>query len=372
MGSTWNISNIQGVNKESTWTPQLPVGECNLQKWGTTAMVIDLVSALLPFHPIHSSTTKALFIVIASCNNKRLKFLMLMQHAWVHLGDIPIPSQPFTYGGIGLVSAVHHILLPNVMYGILTILILSIQVACALPGTQGANLDIAAAYRTLPILPDHRQYLCCQIKGRYYMDHNFPFEACLAHYCLGRVVDAIVDILNAVQISPVLKWGDDLFPIWFLKSSTPQSNGSVSYSYTYDLAFSKDILTPLCVPWHATKWKDFSSKPIYLGLVWDFDKCTVALTELKHIKYLTEVTNFLQKHSTSCVEKKLAMSLLGTLSHITVVHQDSHSYFSALSAFISTFTNEHKPRYPHSSVIKDLEWWSIKLTQTNFARPLSP
>jgi hypothetical protein len=87
------------------------------------------------------------------------------------------------------------------------------QVASAPPGTQGANLDIAAAYRTLPILPDHRRYLCCQVKGGYYMDHNFPFGACSAHYCLGRLVDAIIDILHAVNISPVPKWADDLFPI---------------------------------------------------------------------------------------------------------------------------------------------------------------
>jgi hypothetical protein len=67
-------------------------------------MVIDLVSLLLPFHPIHSSTTKALYTVNASCNGKRLKFLVLMH------GDVPIPPQPFIYGEIGLVSAAHHIL----------------------------------------------------------------------------------------------------------------------------------------------------------------------------------------------------------------------------------------------------------------------
>ena len=136
-----------------------------------------------------------------------------------------------------------------------------IQVASTPPGTQGANLDIAAAYRTLPILPDHRRYLCYQIKGGYYMDHNFPFGACSAHYCLGRVVDAMVDILNAVKISPVLKWGDDLFPIQFPKNSTTQANESVSYIYTYDLAFFKDILAPLHIPWHPTKWNDFSPRP---------------------------------------------------------------------------------------------------------------
>jgi len=98
----------------------------------------------------------------------------------------------------------------------------------------------------------------------------------------------------------------------------------------------------------------------------------MALSEPKCIKYLTKVNDFLQTHSSTHIEKKLAMSILGTLSHVTVIHQDSQSYLSMLSAFILTFTNEHKPHYPQSSVIKDLERWSKKLTQTNFARPLSP
>jgi hypothetical protein len=241
------------------------------------------------------------------------------------------------------------------------------QIASAPPGTQGANLDIAAAYRTLPILPDHRRYLCCQVKGGYYMDHNFPFGACSAHYCLGRLVDAIVDILHAVGISPVPKWADDLFPIRFPISSYATSDGSTSYRYAYDLDSFKKFLSPLSVPWHNTKWKDFSSKPVYLGLVWDFDKRTVALDEPKRVKYLTKVNDFLVHHLSSRVEKKLAMSLLGTLSHVTVVHQDGRSYLSTLSAFISTFTNEHKPRYPRTSVIKDLQWWSSKLSETGFA-----
>jgi hypothetical protein len=50
-------------------------------KWGTAAMVIDLVSPLLLFRPIYSSATKALFAVITSCIGKRMKFLVFMQHA---------------------------------------------------------------------------------------------------------------------------------------------------------------------------------------------------------------------------------------------------------------------------------------------------
>jgi hypothetical protein len=165
--------------------------------------------------------------------------------------------------------------------------------------TLSANLDIAAAYWTLPILPDHRCYLCCQVKRSYYMDHNFPFGACSAHYCLGRLVDAIVDILHAVKISPVPKWADDLFPIWLPNGTIVEPEGSTSYKYPYNLDSFKQFLSPLSIPWHDTKWNDFSSKPVYLGLVWDFNNHTVALTEPKCIKYLSKVNNFLLSHSSS-------------------------------------------------------------------------
>jgi hypothetical protein len=203
------------------------------------------------------------------------------------------------------------------------------------------------------------------------MDHNFPFGACSAHYCLGRVVDAIVDILQAVKIAPVPKWGDDLFPIRFPIGTIAESDGSFAYKYSYNLTLLKDTLAPLGVPWHASKWNDFCSKPVYLGLVWDFENRTVALAEHKREKYLTKLVNFLHLNSSRRILKKDALSLLGTLSHVTVVHQDGRSYLSSLSSFISTFTNDFKPRYPRLSVIKDLEWWVSKLSHAGFTRPLS-
>ena len=204
------------------------------------------------------------------------------------------------------------------------------------------------------------------------MDHCFPFKAKNAHNRLSITIDTVVDILQAVHIGPIPKWADELFPIRFPDCSTLHDDGSISYLYPYDLSALKDAVAPLCIPWHTTKWNDFSSSPVYLGLIWDFDHHTFALSEPKREKYLTKICEFLCAHSTSRVRKKLAMSILGTLSHVTIVHQDGRSYLSALSTFISSFTSEFKPRYPSSAVFKDLEWWVNKLSVPNLTRPLSP
>ena len=82
------------------------------------------------------------------------------------------------------------------------------------------------------------------------------------------------------------------------------------------------------------------------------------------------MSDFLHNHSSSRVFKKHSTSLLGTLSHITIVHQDGHSYLSALTTFISTFTSDYIPHYPRSAVLKDLEWWASKLSQPNIYHSL--
>ena len=98
--------------------------------------------------------------------------------------------------------------------------------------------------------------LCCE----YFLPKN-------AHNRLGIVVDAIIDILKSVRIGPIHKWADDLFPVRFPIDSVDGMNGSISYCYSYDLSSLKEAVAPLCVPWHATKWNNFSSTPVYLGLI---------------------------------------------------------------------------------------------------------
>ena len=166
------------------------------------------------------------------------------------------------------------------------------------------------------------------------MDHNFPFRACSAHYCLGQVVDVIVDILQAVNILQCPN-GEMICFLLTSQSAPPLTSTSTT---------SSSSKTPLSIPWHASKWNDFSSMPTYLGLVLDFENRTVALAEHKHEKYLAKLTEFLCLNSSSRILKKDALHLLRTLSHVTIVHQDGRNYLSALSSFISSFTSDHKPR----------------------------
>ena len=161
------------------------------------------------------------------------------------------------------------------------------------------------------------------MNGSYFMDHCFPFGANNAHNRLGITIDAVVDILKAMCIGPVPKWADDPFLIRFpIGESSLLEDGFSTYRYSYDLSYFKEAVAPLCIPWHPSKWNKFLSTPVYLGLVWDFIKHTVSLAETKNEKYLAKVTDFLLNHITSHIMKKQAMSIFGTLSHVTMVHQN--------------------------------------------------
>src|ERR1700719_2840184 len=46
---------------------------------------------------------------------------------------------------------------------------------------------------------DHKCFLVCAIRESFYMDHAVPFSIASAHYLLGEVADAMLDIVSASQ-----------------------------------------------------------------------------------------------------------------------------------------------------------------------------
>jgi len=294
------------------------------------------------------------------------------------------------------------------------------QVATAPAGAQAASLDVAAAYRTIPVLPEHKRFLVSGTPEKLFMDHNMPFGIASAHYNLGAVVDASIDIIGARQkelaweaaesrrlstivgevrkplawtngeaalisrpetvnkvnwealgVGPIVKWADDLVPFRFPDGSIDPDGHPYHYAYNLDDIWS--LSGPLGIPWHATKWSDFSFSVVYLGFVWDLPNRTVSLQDLKRSKYLTKVREFLTPLNTNTrIEKKLAQSLNGTLSHICFVYPHGRTYLTSISAFVAIFDSKHKPRWGPTSLKHDLTWWESILSTVGTPRSLVP
>ncbi|OBZ72642.1 hypothetical protein A0H81_07918 [Grifola frondosa] len=182
-------------------------------------------------------------------------------------------------------------------------------------------------------------------------------------------MDATVDILDANEMGPNLKWVDDLFNFRFPKTIGNSPN-SFTYSHTIQDIFR--ITKPLGVPWHQTKCTEHAFTGIYLGFLWDVWNRTVSLPETKRQKYLTKLTLFLDHIARERTSQKDAMSINGTLSHITFVYPQGRSYLTNLCAFIAAFPNKHATRYPPRSVISDLKWWQNTLNLPGVTRSLTP
>lgn len=240
------------------------------------------------------------------------------------------------------------------------------QVSSAPSGTQAATLDIEAAYRTIPVWPAHKRFLVVSFEGFFWIDHTFPFGLTTAGGVQGHVADATVDILAKLDVSPIKKWVDDHSIFRFpTGGGVLLPDGSTTpYQYLFGLIEVYDKSRPLGVPWHPRKWTDFSFIFVYLGFLWNLTERSVTLPESKRLKYFNKVSDVLLSLKTSsgrpgklsCAD---AMSINGTLSHVSFVIPHGRTYLANLSHFIAGFPEHahHASHHPAPSLVSDLEWW---------------
>jgi hypothetical protein len=238
-------------------------------------------------------------------------------------------------------------------------------VASAPPGSEAALLDIEAAYRTIPVLPAHKAFIVVQHEGCYFIDHTLPFGVSSASGIQGEVADATLDLLDVQKLGQGCKWVDD-----FVCVRVPiGQNLDGSFIFSFDLSSIRQMTDPLGVPWHPSKGSDFGATVIYVGFLWDLGDHTVSLPEPKCLKYQMKLTSFLARLQVSL---KDAMSLNGTLSHITFVLPHRRAYLSNLSQLIASWQNEWAPRHLPPSVKSDLRWWLDTLAHPPPYHALSP
>lgn len=113
---------------------------------------------------------------------------------------------------------------------------------------------------------------------------------------------------------------------------------------------------------------------IYLfSLLWDLDLCTISLPNEKHKKYLRKLADILSHLAWGgCISLKEAMSINGTLSHITFAIPRGCLFLCNLSSFILTFPSHFSSRHPPPLVISDLKWWFNVLSSEPVPQNLVP
>jgi hypothetical protein len=236
-------------------------------------------------------------------------------------------------------------------------------------------MDIEAAYRTVPVWHSHKKFLVVGFDGQFWIDHVFPFGLTTAGGVQGNIADATVDILHCMDISPIKKWVDDhsifRFPVG--GGYTCPDGSLTPYLFAFGLTDIYEKSRPLGIPWHPKKCIDFALFFTYLGFLWDLTARTVALSEAKRLKYLAKLTNIIEAvGGGASLSHKDALSINGTLSHITFVIPHGRAYLANLSRFIAQYHNNFISRIPPSSVKNDLLWWRDVLSSPPPPRSLIP
>ena len=238
-------------------------------------------------------------------------------------------------------------------------------------GTQIAILDVDAAFRNIPLLPSHKPYTVVQCEeGKFYIDHVVCFGVASGVGLQGAVMDALVDVLEALGIGPNEKWVDDLINFRYPISEVAPG----VYVYGHDIDDIFDLSHQLRVPWSAKKSGRHGTTGIYLGFLWDLLERSVSLPEEKRAKYLAKIADALNTlEGGSKMPCKMAITLAGTLSHIAFVYPHGRAYLTNLYAFVASFgprPSDFLSRWPPKSLISDLRWWHTTLGTPGIKRAL--
>jgi hypothetical protein len=183
---------------------------------------------------------------------------------------------------------------------------------------------------------------------------------------------AIEDIWTAEGIKPNNRYEDDFLAARFpyTVSSCPAS-GAITYSYSHDRASVLACIVQMRVPWHPVKWLDYSYAFLYIGFDWDMEASTVALPEVKHLKFQDRVRIFIDRFCRRKCTMNAVMKIHGSLCHITFVNQEGCSHLPAFTNFIASFKgNKYTTCCPPGPVITELVWWLDALSVPGVSRPL--
>ena len=172
--------------------------------------------------------------------------------------------------------------------------------------TELAKLDIASAYRMVPVHPDDRLILGMKWKGAVFVDSALPFGLRSAPKVFTAVADGLEWILHTRGGCESIHYLDD-----YLLLGSP---GSTECAESLDLAES--TCEALGVPLALEKREGPTHRLVFLGIELDSSKLELRLPGEKLIRLSRTVQEWQTKRS--CTKKEL-LSLIGQLQHATRV-----------------------------------------------------
>lgn len=236
----------------------------------------------------------------------------------------------------------------------------AVLVAEAVPGTQAAIFDVAAAYRCIPISPLDQPHAVIMWKGLAYLDHNAAFGCTSSNGLFGRPADAIRRLfIVRHSVEGLLKWVDDF--VFFRYPINNSTEGP--WEYTYSEGMICKVAEHLGWPWAPEKHQPFGFSFTYIGFEWRLADHTVAIPSSKKAKYMARLEQWERGH---LVSRKVCDAVIGTLNHCCLAVPEGRSRMPSLYRFAASFVHmrsRFSTRQINADVANDIAWWRNQLSK---------
>lgn len=222
------------------------------------------------------------------------------------------------------------------------------------PNDFSTTVDIASAYRSVSIYPEHRKYqgIRWQIDGeeKYLLDTRLCFGIKSAPFIFTQISNFIVRAMHRRGFFKIANYLDDY----------------VIFDESFDSCiYAQSVLVHLLISLgFAPAWKKCSAPSRctrYLGIIFDSVNMELRLPEDKLYKLREELTFFQNKKR---VTKKQIQKLAGYLAHCSKVVRGGRLFSRRIISLLKGLNDKKRVRLPKSAR-EDIDWWSAFMTFFN-------
>lgn len=219
-------------------------------------------------------------------------------------------------------------------------------------GAMMAKIDIAHAYRNVPIHPQDRQLLGMQWEDKLFVDKTMPFGMRSAPKIFSALADTLEWVLLQRGVSISLHYLDDFLTLGAPGTRECQRN----------LRILQEVCALLGFPLAAEKIEGPTTALVFLGIILDSTQMEMRLpeTKLQRVKEMVAVWQTKKKAT-----KRQVLSLVGLLAHAAKVVTPGRTFIRRMINLAHTVRELHHWVYLNGEFKSDLQWWHLFLEQWN-------
>lgn len=219
-------------------------------------------------------------------------------------------------------------------------------------GALLAKIDVASAYRIVPVHPADRFLLGMSWKGKVYVDRQLPFGLSSAPAIFNAYADGLEWVVRKRGVAAILHYLDD-----FLVMGPAGSTGCQSA-----LSTLSSTCAELGIPLAADKREGPSASLIFLGFVLDSQAMEIRLPPQKLSALVALLEEWVVRKS--CTKKELEQ-LVGKLNHACMVVSQGRVFLRRLYDVLGSVKKSYFHLRLNLGCRSDLAWWSCFLPKSN-------